>query len=324
MTASPARADVRRGVVLPTGLPHWGRDGTPRDLIRFAARAEAIGLDSVWAGDTLLRPVVETFTALSAAAAVTERIGLGTATLLPALRRPVQAAHAIASLDQLSGGRLTVAVGAGFPGRSEAEYALSGVPWPGRFARLDDTVALWRHLWATDGPTSYSGPVHRFDQIPPTTRPVTPGGPPVWLGGAGPRALDRTGRLYDGWLPYPPDPADYRAGLDQARAAAADAGRRPDALTPALFVTVLVTDDPGAGRRALADYALASYRMPLEVVETVQLLVAGPAAEIRAVLDRYVDAGARHLVFRIGALDLATQLDQLELVSTLYDALPVA
>jgi alkanesulfonate monooxygenase SsuD/methylene tetrahydromethanopterin reductase-like flavin-dependent oxidoreductase (luciferase family) len=314
--------EIRRGVVLPTGLAQWGAGAGARDVVRFAARAEELGLDSVWAGDTLLRPVLEPLAVLSAVAAVTDRIGLGTATLLPVLRRPVQAAAALASLDLLSAGRLTVAVGAGFPGRSEVEHALSGVPWPARFARLDDTVALWRHLWTTDGPTSYSGPVHRFADIPSTTPPARPGGPPVWLGGASPAALARTGRHYDGWLPYPPDPDDYRAGLAAARAAATAAGRDPAAITPALFVTVLITDDPRAGRRALEEYALASYRMPVELVEKVQLLVAGPVAEVREVLDRYVAAGARHLVFRIGALDLRTQLAQLELLA--QRALPAA
>jgi alkanesulfonate monooxygenase SsuD/methylene tetrahydromethanopterin reductase-like flavin-dependent oxidoreductase (luciferase family) len=164
--------------------------------------------------------------------------------------------------------------------------------------------------------------VHRFADIPSTTPPARPGGPPVWLGGASPAALARTGRHYDGWLPYPPDPDDYRAGLAAARAAATTAGRDPDPITPALFVTVLITDDPRAGRRALEEYALASYRMPVELVEKVQLLVAGPVAEVREVLDRYVAAGARHLVFRIGALDLRTQLAQLELLA--QRALPAA
>jgi len=312
--------DIRMGVVLPTGAARWGEQTDPGRLIEFARRAEALGFDSLWAGDTLLRPIIETFTMLSAAAAVTERVTLGTAALLPALRRPVQAAQVIASLDLLSGGRLALTVGAGFPRRSEAEYAVSEVPWRGRFARLDDTVALWRHLWTSGGPTSFHGKVLRFDDIPESTRPAQPGGPPIWLGGATPAALARAGRLYDGWLPYPPDPADYGAGLTQVLRAAADAGRAASAVTPALFATVLVVDDIEVGRRALADYTLATYRMPLEVVESIQLLVAGPVEFVTAKLDRYVAAGARHIVCRIGALDLAAQMDQLERLSTLYRA----
>src|SRR5690242_6068694 len=145
--------DIQLGVVLPTGKAQWAEGTDPRELVDFAVRAEALGFDSIWAADTLLRPVIETFTMLSAVATATERVRVGTAALLPALRRPIQAAQALASLDLLSGGRLTVTVGAGFPRRSEVEYALSDVPWRGRFARLDETVALWRHLWASDGPT---------------------------------------------------------------------------------------------------------------------------------------------------------------------------
>jgi alkanesulfonate monooxygenase SsuD/methylene tetrahydromethanopterin reductase-like flavin-dependent oxidoreductase (luciferase family) len=310
--------DIRLGVVLPTGTAQWGEGTDPRALIDFAVRAEALGFASIWAGDTLLRPVIETFTMLSAAAAVTERVMLGTAALLPAFRRPVQAAQAIASLDLLSGGRLVLTVGAGFPRRSEAEYAVSEVAWRGRFARLDDTVALWRHLWSSHGPTSFHGDVLHFDHIPESTPPAQPGGPPIWLGGATPAALTRTGRFYDGWLPYPPDPRDYQTGLAQVRRAATEAGRGAQAVTPALFATLLITSDVEAGRRALGEYTQATYRMPVEVVETIQVLIAGPLELVASQLDRYIAAGARHIVCRIGALDLQSQLDQLELVSMLY------
>src|SRR6266542_1561111 len=309
--------DIRLGVVLPTGRPQWGEGTDPRGLIDFAARAEALGFASIWAGDTLLRPVIETFTMLSAAAAVTERVTLGTAALLPALRQPVQAAQVIASLDLLSGGRLALTVGAGFPRRSEAEYAVSEVPWRGRFARLDDTVALWRHLWTSQGPTSFHGDVLHFDHIPESTPPAQPGGPPVWLGGATPAALARTGRLYDGWLPYPPDPADYGAGLTQVRKAAVQAGRSPDEITPALFVSVRVDRSIESGRRALDDYANANYGMPLQELEKIQAVVTGPPEQVAEDLGRYIAAGARHIVIRLGALDLHSQRDQLERIAAL-------
>jgi alkanesulfonate monooxygenase SsuD/methylene tetrahydromethanopterin reductase-like flavin-dependent oxidoreductase (luciferase family) len=194
------------GVILPT----TNNEQTPGKLIDFAIQAEELGYDSLWVGDTLLRPVLEPLATLAAVSSVTSRVTLGTAALLPAFRTPVQAAQALASLDLLSGGRLTVTVGAGFPGRSEPEYEMSGVPWAGRFTRLDETVQLWRRLWTSDEPVSFHGEVLRLDDIPPVARPH---GPKIWLGGATPRALARTGALYDGWLPYPPDPADYASGL---------------------------------------------------------------------------------------------------------------
>ncbi|MFG1924307.1 LLM class flavin-dependent oxidoreductase [Cryptosporangium sp. NPDC048952] len=304
---------TKLGYVLPTTLPGWAEGDDPRALLDLAVEAERLGVDSLWVGDTLLRPVVEPLTTLAGVAAVTSTIGLGAATLLPAFRRPVQAAHALASLDRLSGGRLTIAVGAGFPNRSEREYAISEVPWERRFARLDDTVALWRRLWA--GETAFVGGV----EVPPVLPPSRPGGPPIWLGGASPSALARVARHYDGWLPYPPQPGTYARGLATI-AAAAPAVHAPGApaagalaagraVTPALFASVLIGD---GGRAALDVYVRAAYGMPLEVVETIQLLIAGSPEHIREVLGRY--DGVEHLVIRIAALDLPTQRDQLALL----------
>jgi alkanesulfonate monooxygenase SsuD/methylene tetrahydromethanopterin reductase-like flavin-dependent oxidoreductase (luciferase family) len=203
-------------------------------------------------------------------------------------------------------------VGAGFPGPlGRPLYDLSEVPWTGRFARLDETVALWRQLWTGEGPASFHGEVLRFDAIPRLARPYRHGGPPVWLGGAAPAALSRTGRLYDGWLPYPPDPADYRTGLAQVRQAAAEAGRGPDAVTAAMFVSVLVAGTMDAGRRGLEEFSRANYRLPLEKLETIQAVIAGPPEHVAARLGSYVEAGARHLVCRIAAPGLKAQREQL-------------
>ena len=144
------------GVMPPLAADPWA--GTDlRGLLDFARAVEDLGFDSLWANDSLVRPRIEALTFLSAAAAVTDRITLGTAALQPVLRRPVQTAQVLASIDRLSRGRLAVAVGAGFPGLSEVEYAASEVPWPRRFARLDDTVALWRQLWDTKEASSFHG-----------------------------------------------------------------------------------------------------------------------------------------------------------------------
>jgi alkanesulfonate monooxygenase SsuD/methylene tetrahydromethanopterin reductase-like flavin-dependent oxidoreductase (luciferase family) len=108
--------DIRFGVLVPTGRAQWGEGTDPRELIDFAVRAEGLGYDSLWVNDSLLSPRIEALTMLAAIASVTERATLGTATLIPVLRRPVPAGQALASVDALSGGRLIVAVGAGFPG----------------------------------------------------------------------------------------------------------------------------------------------------------------------------------------------------------------
>lgn len=132
-----------------------------------------------------------------------------------------------------------------------------------------------------------------------------------------PAALARTGRLYDGWLPYPPGPADYESGLLDIRKAAHRAGRSPDDITPALFVSVRVDDSVESGRRALDDYANANYGMPLEELEKIQAVITGTPEPVAEGLGRYIAAGAHHLVIRPGALDLHSQRDQLERIAAL-------
>jgi alkanesulfonate monooxygenase SsuD/methylene tetrahydromethanopterin reductase-like flavin-dependent oxidoreductase (luciferase family) len=184
---------------------------------------------------------------------------------------------------------------------------------------LDETVALWRALWA--GATSFRGELLHFEDLPPMTRPFQKqgrtSGPPVWLGGASESALLRTGRRYDGWLPYPPAPGEYGAGLATIAAAATSAGRRPEDISPGLFVSVALTDSVESGRRMLAEFSEASYGLPLAQLETIQALAAGPPGYVAEQLSGYVAAGARHLVIRIAATSLIEQRAQLEQIIAL-------
>ncbi|MGN5377329.1 LLM class flavin-dependent oxidoreductase [Streptomyces lasalocidi] len=189
-------------------------------------------------------------------------------------------------------GRLTVGVGAGFPGTfGRPLHTLSEVPWARRFARLDETVTLWRQIWKADGHTSFHGELLHFDDIPPSIGPYRPGGPPLWLGGATPAALASTGRHYDGWFPYPPDPHDYRTGLADLRRTAVEAGRDPGTITPALFVNVRTADSIESCRRSLDEFARVNYGLPLEDLEKIQAVAAGTAAQLADRLTPYIEAG---------------------------------
>jgi len=305
--------DIELGVLIPIGQSQWGQGIDPRELLDFAVRAEELGYSSLWVNDFLLTPRVEALTMLAAVAPLTSRVTLGTAALLPVLRRPVQAAQTLASIDLLSAGRLVLTVGAAFPGRfGVPQHELSEVPWERRFTRLDETVALWRQLWADPaGGGSFHGSLLRFEQLPEMTAPSRPGGPPVWLGGASESALRRIGRRYDGWMPYPPTAEGYAEGLATVRAAAAEAGRAA-AVTPALFVSVVLTDTVEQGRELLGTFAEASYGLPLEQLEQIQALAAGPADLVAEKLRGYVAAGARHLAVRIATTTMESQRDQLE------------
>jgi alkanesulfonate monooxygenase SsuD/methylene tetrahydromethanopterin reductase-like flavin-dependent oxidoreductase (luciferase family) len=306
--------DIELGVLIPVGQAQWGPGTKPGEVLDFAVRAEGLGYSSLWVNDFLLTPRIEALTMLAAVAPLTSRVTLGTAALLPVLRRPVQAAQTLASIDLLSGGRLVLTVGAAFPGRSGVpQHVLSDVPWERRFTRLDETVALWRQMWAApEGGGSFRGALLRFGQLPPMTAPSRPGGPPVWLGGASQSALRRTGRHYDGWMPYPPSADEYADGLAAVRAAAAEAGRDASAVTPALFVSVAVTDTIERGRELLGTFAEASYGMPLDQLEQIQALAAGPPDVVAEKLRGYVAAGTRHLAVRIATTSLESQRAQLE------------
>ncbi|RSN09042.1 LLM class flavin-dependent oxidoreductase [Streptomyces sp. WAC 05977] len=299
---------MKFGLVVPTYRSILDAGRTAPEMVAIAVEAERLGFDSVWVGDTLAKAPIDSLTLLGAFAARTERVTIGTAALLPALRDPLLSANAILSLDLLSQGRITLGVGAGFAGRSEPEFAFTRVPWERRRARLDDIVALWRHVWSgKSGP--FHGEVLHYDTIPEYAEPHRPGGPPVWLASFTPGALERAGRLYDGWLPYPPDVADYADGLAKIREAAV----RP--VTPALFATVLIEEDPVRARERLEDYAQRNYGVPLDFVEKIQMQIAGSPAQVADRLREYQDAGAEHVLIRIATQEPAEFDEQLPMVA---------
>ncbi|QXV61641.1 LLM class flavin-dependent oxidoreductase [Amycolatopsis sp. TNS106] len=303
---------MKSGLVIPTYRSTLDAGRTAPEMVAIAVEAERLGFDSVWVGDTFARAPIDPLTLLGAFAARTERVTLGTAALLPALRDPLLSANTILSLDLLSQGRITLGVGAGFAGRSEPEFAFTRVPWERRRARLDDIVALWRHVWSgNSGP--FHGDVLHYDTLPEYPEPHRPGGPPVWLAAFTPGALERAGRLYDGWLPYPPDVADYAGGLAKIRETAVRS------VTPALFATVLIEEDPVRARERLEDYARRNYGVPLDFVEKIQVYIAGSPAQVADRVREYRDAGAEHVLIRIATQEPAEFDEQLPKVA---DALP--
>jgi alkanesulfonate monooxygenase SsuD/methylene tetrahydromethanopterin reductase-like flavin-dependent oxidoreductase (luciferase family) len=262
-----------------------------RGLIEFAKAAEEAGFDSVWVGDSLLaRTRAEPLSVLSAVAGVTTRLALGTAALIGPLRHPLLAAAQAATVDQLSAGRLILGLGSGAPlPESRREFDAVGMPFPGRGVRLDKAVTLWRETWSGQGEFAEALPPARL------------GGPPVWLaGGDTTKVIERVAATYDGWLPYLPDANAYARAWDRIRTQAVRE------VTPALYATVNLS-----GARAgaeLDEYLRAYYGQPLDVMRHVQAIRGGTVDECLDWLARYVDAGARHLILRIGSLAARPEL----------------
>jgi alkanesulfonate monooxygenase SsuD/methylene tetrahydromethanopterin reductase-like flavin-dependent oxidoreductase (luciferase family) len=314
----PAPHETKVGVLLPTreiaitGTYDFG-------LLRgFAQRAEAAGYDSLWIGDSLLaRPRPDALPALAWAGAVTSRITVGTAALIPALRDPVVGAALVTSLHHLLGDRLVLGLGSGFPiPLVEREFGAVGVPFNQRVGRIDEAVALWRHAWSLhrDGAAD---PVFRgryrevsgLECLPP---PAAPPGPPLWYaGGDTPWVVSRVARLYDGWLPFLPTPQAYKQAWDRIRELTEAAGRPPGSVFPAMYATIAVHDDPERARFELDDYVRHYYGYPLEITSTVQAFRYGTVEQCAAALAEYVHAGARHLVIRIGSLLSDPPLEQI-------------
>src|SRR3984893_6546722 len=171
------------GYLLPTRERVMEGRSAPAPLLALAEKAEGLGFDSIWVGDSLLaRPRHDPLTLLAAVAARTKRAELGTAVLLPALRNPVVLAQQIATLDQLSAGRYILRVGiASDVPNIRAEFVAAGVPFEKRVGRMLEGLRLSRELW-TGKPVSWNSRwVVENSVLGPT--PYRAGGPPIWIGG---------------------------------------------------------------------------------------------------------------------------------------------
>ncbi len=224
---------VRIGVGLGT-LPASGGNGSTATgaggSSGFAGvidRMAELGFDSIWLPEILTAPTLDPLTGLSFAAARHPRLKLGTTMLLPG-RNLVRLAKELATLDVLSDGRLLVTLVPGIP-RSR-ESAAAGVNSAARGERMDEMLPLLRRLWAGETVT-HDGPAARLEDVRvepvPFQQPLE-----VWTGGLAPAALERCGRLADGWLPSactPEEVADRRPAVDEA-AVTSRAKHQPRAL----------------------------------------------------------------------------------------------
>jgi alkanesulfonate monooxygenase SsuD/methylene tetrahydromethanopterin reductase-like flavin-dependent oxidoreductase (luciferase family) len=193
------------GIALPNAVP--GTTGA--QLTEWAQRAEARGFSSLGTIDRIRYDNYEPLTALAAAAAVTERIGLATTVLLAPLRTNVaELAKRALSVNALSDGRLTLGLGLG---AREDDYEVSGVELGGRGKRLDAMLAEMKEIW--DG-----------DEV----GPFLAGAPRLVLGGHADASYARAARFGDGWIAAGSGPDQAREGIENARAAWSDAGRDGD------------------------------------------------------------------------------------------------
>lgn len=266
-------------------------------LLDLATRAEGIGYDSLWVGDSLLaRPRHEPLTLLAAVAGCTSKVKLGTAVLLPALRNPVVMAHQVATLDQVSEGRVILGVGIAADNPAiRAEFEAASVPYEKRVGRMLEGLRLCRALWRGE-PVDWEGRwTVQQGVLGPT--PHQAGGPPIWIGSLAPAGLERAGKYFDGWFPTGPDPEGYAERWRTVRQIASDAGRDENALTGAVYLTVSLGPEAQA-EATVNDYLERYYQAPAAMMRSWQAVYAGPVEGFGETLQAYVDAGVSHLMLR--------------------------
>jgi alkanesulfonate monooxygenase SsuD/methylene tetrahydromethanopterin reductase-like flavin-dependent oxidoreductase (luciferase family) len=310
---------VEFGVLIPTREAIMSGRPETAPLLTMAERAEAAGFDSVWIGDSLTaRPRHEPLTLLAAVAARTRRVRLGTAVLLPALRNPVVLAHIVGTLDRVAEGRVILGMGIAADAPAiRREFAAAGVPWDRRVGRFLETLAICRALWSRDH-VSFSGKHFTLEDVTVEPKPPRAGGPPIWIGGSGPTAL-REAANFDAWFPTGPHVEFFAETFPRIQAAARTAGRAPDAVLGAVYVTVALDPKPAAAEQRLNTFLETYYAAPASALRARQACYAGPIEGCVGWLQRWIDAGARHLMLRFAGGDQLAQVD--EAASTLLPRL---
>jgi alkanesulfonate monooxygenase SsuD/methylene tetrahydromethanopterin reductase-like flavin-dependent oxidoreductase (luciferase family) len=291
-------AAPRIGYLLPTRERVMEGQHETGPLLALAERAEALGYDSVWVGDSLLaRPRHDPMTLLAAVAARTRRVEMGTAVLLPALRNPVLLAHQLATLDRLAEGRLILGVGIASDVQNiRDEFEAAGVPWETRLGRMLEGLRLCRALWSGQ-PVEWAGRWRvKAGTLGPT--PHRPGGPPIWIAGNAEPTIERVGRHFDGWFPNGPTPPHYAASWRAMQAAARAAGRDPGAITGAAYLTLAVDEDAARANERLDRFMEHYYGQRPDVMRKRQACFAGPLAAARDWLAAYAEAGVTHFALR--------------------------
>ena len=202
-------------------LPQFGRAAIAGGVERAAQHAEQLGFDDVWVSDHLVIPkdqpypvpvLYDPLVSLSFAAAATSRVGVGTSVLVgPQYTSPLALANTLASLDNMSAGRLTVGIGIGW---SKPEYDALHAPFDHRGARLDEIIDLFRTAWRDD-PASHDGRYYAFEDIRLLPKPAHQ--IPIWVGGSSDQAYERATARGDGYHGIGVKPEEAKALVDRIR-----------------------------------------------------------------------------------------------------------
>ena len=268
------------------GISAGGESLGPDDMVALARAITESGFDSLWLPEVLTRPGPDPLVGLAWVSGACPEMKIGTTMLLPG-RNLVWLAKAVGTLDVLSGGQflLTFVPGLGVG----AERSAIGIPTAERAAQMEDALPVLRRLWAGEV-VSHEGPAGSFSDVSVSPRPAQDPFD-VWLGGNVPAALERCGRLADGWLPAFCTPEDAAAGKVVIDDVAVAHGR---AISPEHFGVSLAYVPEGTDVGALASSPLARRARGRPLEEIIPVGRGG----LRSMLERFLEVGFSKFVVR--------------------------
>ncbi|HJP74603.1 MAG TPA: LLM class flavin-dependent oxidoreductase [Pseudonocardiaceae bacterium] len=277
-------------------IPQFYADGTfdPAAFRQYLQRAEALGFHSAWTQEQVYgtSPQLSPTEAMTFAAACTDTLHIGCTVYVSTVHSAPHLAKSLASLDQLSRGRLEVGVGTGGKHRPYAAFGIDGERYVARFT---EGVELMKALW-TEEYVKFDGEFYQVDDLSMEPKPFTKPHPPLWFGGAGPTALRRAIRLGTGFFGAGSSPTkNFAEQVQVVRAALAEAGRDEASFPIAKRVYLAVDEDPARARERMNTELTNVYGSLPDVIAAAA--ITGTVDDCVRQVREVIDAGAELVLF---------------------------
>lgn len=270
-----------------------------RALVDYGVRMEELGFDSLWVWDHILLgvkpnfPIIDSLTTLTAIAARTSKIKLGTGILVLPLRNPVVLAKQLASMDQLSNGRLLMGMASGWYKR---EFDAVGVPFDQRGKIMDENLEILTRFW-TEDLVSGEWPHHSIPAGVMYPKPVQKPRPPILIGGYVDRVLKRAAVAGDGWLTYFYKPESFAVAWAKIRGFAKEAGKDPDALLNAAQLPIMVGKSRADVEARMMEWLGTEWDYASWSDSTKDSAILGTVDECVAQLREHLAVGVQKIIF---------------------------
>jgi probable F420-dependent oxidoreductase len=270
-----------------------------RGLVDYGVKVEELGYDSLWVWDHVLLgvepnfPIIESLTVLTAVAARTSRIKLGTGILVLPLRNPVLLAKQLGSMDQLSNGRLLMGMASGWYKR---EFDAMGIPFERRGKIMDANLEILRALWTEPSVSGEWGP-HKVSKAVMYPKPVQQPQIPILIGGYVDRVLKRAATVGDGWLTYFYTPEAFAKSWTKIRAFAEEAGKDSNALKSAAQLPIMVGPSRAAVEGEMMDWLNKEWDFPSNSDCSRDSAIMGTVDECVEQLEAHHEVGVQKIIF---------------------------